>query len=404
MNTDYGHLTYCTNIHPGENWSDHFQQIREHFPSIKKIVSPDRPMGIGLRLSNEVSLDLMHDQVQQTFKSWLEANHAYVFTMNGFPYGGFHRTRVKDHVHSPDWTTRERMDYTVRLFDILKHCLPEGIEGGISTSPLSYRHWFRTADEKQQARTAATNQVAEMAALLASIESGSGRYLHLDIEPEPDGMLETGDEFVDWFEQDLLPAGVTLLKDRYGYGENRSLDLLRRHICLCYDVCHFAIGYESHEPFINRLNERGIRVGKIQISAALKGKLDADPGKRAAIREAFSGFDEPVYLHQVVARKTSGQLLRYRDLPDALADINNPEVQEWRAHYHVPISQTDFGLLQSTRSDIKEVLALQKQMTFSQHMEVETYTWDVLPGRLKKPIQESIIAELDWVKTILDLS
>jgi hypothetical protein len=398
METKYGHLTYCTNIHAGENWPDHFKALQENFPMIKEKISPGRSMGIGLRLSNEASLQLIEDEKLAAFKLWLTGQNAYVFTMNGFPYGGFHRTRVKDNVHTPDWTTQERVTYTVRLFNILRQLLPEGMDGGISTSPLSYRRWFHSEDEWKKAKETATNNIVQVAENLILIHANTGKLLHLDIEPEPDGLLETGEEFIQWFENDCIPAGVKKIKERFGLSESGAEEIIKQHICLCYDVCHFAVGYEPHEAVIARLRQKGIRVGKIQISAALKGRLDHDLAGRNNIRDAFAKFNEPVYLHQVVAKKEDGELLRYPDLPEALEDYNNPAVTEWRAHFHVPIALKDFGLLQSTQSDIVEVLRLQKQERFTEHLEVETYTWEVLPGALKLPIQDSITKELEWVK------
>ena len=140
MLTNNGHLTYCTNIHTGENWQDHFTEIKKYFPSIKNELSPDKPMGIGLRLSNIASEELSQGDNLTIFQQWLSQNNAYVFTMNGFPYGGFHNVIVKDQVHAPDWTTTDRVDYTIRLFDILNKLLPAKMEGGISTSPLSYKY------------------------------------------------------------------------------------------------------------------------------------------------------------------------------------------------------------------------------------------------------------------------
>ena len=137
METSFGHLTYCTNIHAGENWKDHFEALKKNFPAIKEKISTHNSMGIGLRLSNEASTDLSHKENLNEFKKWLLEQDAYVFTMNGFPYGGFNHTRVKENVHTQDWTTKERVEYTLRLFDILKELLPEGMDGGISTSPMS---------------------------------------------------------------------------------------------------------------------------------------------------------------------------------------------------------------------------------------------------------------------------
>jgi len=396
-----GHLSYCTNIHSGESWKDHFNALKINFPGIKEQVCGDQAMGIGLRLSNSASVDIQGDEELKEFKEWLAANNAYVFTMNGFPYGDFHHAVVKDQVHAPDWTSKERLDYTLRLFRILAELLPEGIEGGISTSPLSYRFWFPEKEDFQNAVLLATQNVIGVAEELFRIRQKLGVKMHLDIEPEPDGILESAAEFIDWFENVLLPLSKQILPDRLNISPEEAEVLIKEHICLCYDVCHFAIGYESHSKVIELLENKGIKVGKIQISAALKADLPAKPELRSGIAAAFENFNEPTYLHQVVARKEDGQFLRYRDLPEALSDVTNPLVKEWRAHFHVPVFVKELGLLQSTQEDIFEVLQIQKNRPITDHMEVETYTWEVLPDALKVPIDQSIIRELNWVKKLL---
>ncbi|MDB5287465.1 MAG: xylose isomerase [Mucilaginibacter sp.] len=394
MKLTAGHLTYCTNIHAGENWPDHFNALKLNFPEIKKQLSPDSPMGIGLRLSNIASIEILKDNNLPEFKQWLQLNDAYVFTMNGFPYGGFHNTIVKDQVHAPDWTTNDRLDYTLRLFKILASLLPKNMEGGISTSPLSYKHWFKSEAELSKAKFEATENILRVTAELNSIKQKTGVTLHLDIEPEPDGILETGKEFIEWFENDLLPQGISYFKNELNLSAAQAEDIIKEHVNLCYDVCHFAIGYEPHESIINELAQKGIKVGKIQISAALKASFYAV--SKQAILTAFEKFNESTYLHQVIARLSDGSLLRYPDLPEALAATN--DAKEWRAHFHVPVFSQDFGLLQSTQSDIIKVLNIQTQNPFTNHLEVETYTWEVLPDALKIPLNQSIIRELEWVK------
>lgn len=394
MKLTAGHLTYCTNIHAGENWADHFTALKLNFPEIKKQLSPNAPMGIGLRLSNIASIEILKDNNLPEFKEWLQLNNAYVFTMNGFPYGGFHNTIVKDHVHAPDWTTNDRLDYTLRLFNILASLLPKDMEGGISTSPLSYKHWFKSDAELSRAKFEATENILRAVAELNKIKQKTGITLHLDIEPEPDGILETGKEFIEWFENNLLPQGVSYFKNELNIPAAQVENLIKDHVNLCYDVCHFAIGYEPHEAVINELAKKGIKVGKIQISAALKASFDA--ASRQAILTEFDKFNESTYLHQVIARLADGSLLRYPDLPEALAATDN--AKEWRAHFHVPVFSQDFGLLQSTQSDIIKVLHIQGQNPFTNHLEVETYTWEVLPDALKIPLNQSIIRELEWVK------
>lgn len=396
MKLTAGHLTYCTNIHAGENWADHFNALKLNFPEIKKQLSPDAPMGIGLRLSNVASIEILSDDNLPQFKQWLQLNDAYVFTMNGFPYGGFHHTIVKEQVHAPDWTTNERVDYTLRLFNILASLLPKGMEGGISTSPLSYRHWFKSDGALKKGRSEATENILRVAAELNSIKEKTGITLHLDIEPEPDGILETGKEFIEWFENDLLPQGLSYFKNKSDIPAAQVDAIIKHHINLCYDVCHFAIGYEPHKSIITELGGKGIKVGKIQISSALKASFDTAPAKRQLILAAFEKFNESTYLHQVVARLADGNLVRYRDLPQALAATD--DAREWRAHFHVPVFSQDYGLLQSTQADIVNVLNLQVQKPFTEHLEVETYTWEVLPDELKIPLNQSITRELEWVK------
>ncbi|MDB5001304.1 MAG: xylose isomerase [Mucilaginibacter sp.] len=396
MKLTAGHLTYCTNIHAGENWADHFNALKLNFPQIKKQLSPDAPMGIGLRLSNIASIEILRNNNLPEFKQWLQLNDAYVFTMNGFPYGGFHNTIVKDQVHAPDWTTNNRLDYTLRLFNILASLLPKDMEGGISTSPLSYKHWFKSDEALKKGKFEATENILRVAAELNSIKQKTGITLHLDIEPEPDGILETGKEFIEWFENNLLPQGISYFKNKLNIPAAQVGAIIKDHVNLCYDVCHFAIGYEPHEIIINELAQKGIKVGKIQISAALKASFDTAPGTRQSILAAFEKFNESTYLHQVIARLVDGNLVRYPDLPEALAATD--DAKEWRAHFHVPVFSQDFGLLQSTQADIINVLNIHAQNPFTNHLEVETYTWEVLPDALKIPLNQSITRELEWVK------
>jgi hypothetical protein len=400
MLTKSGHLTYCTNIHAGESWPDHFAALQDSFPGIKKQISPQSAIGIGLRLSNEASLELMKEENLNYFKQWLKENDAYIYTMNGFPYGNFHHTRVKENVHTPDWLTEDRVAYTNRLFNILASLLPEGMDGGVSTNPISYRRWFQTPEQFQAAKKSGTENMLRVVENLIQIHNTTGNILHLDVEPEPDGMLETGDEFIHWFENDLLKTGIPLISKKLNISPGEAEELIRQHLRLCYDVCHFAIGYEPHQKIIQQLLQRKIKIGRIQISAALKAWMDTK--NKNEIKKIFAQFNEPVYLHQVVAKKNDEKIIRYADLPEALADQQDDSVKEWRAHFHVPVFLKNFGLLTSTQDEIIEVLTMQKNNPFTQHLEVETYTWEVLPQDLKLPVQESICRELKWVQQVLD--
>src|SRR3954470_18640358 len=283
MQTPFGHLTYCTNIHAGETWPEHFKAIQQAIPAIKQQLSPEQPFGIGLRLSNVASVDLIKEDNLQQFISWLQEQQCYVFTMNGFPYGGFHHTVVKDDVHTPDWTTELRVAYTIRLAKILVALLPEGMEGSISTSPLTYRHWHKTGEETQAVFQQATTNLLRVVEALVQLKETTGKSIHIDIEPEPDGLMETGPEFMNWYQEYLLPMGVAFLQERLGYDKEKAIEAIKEHVQLCYDICHFAVGYEDHASVLQQLKAQDIKVGKIQISAALKAVLPDTVDKRKEV-------------------------------------------------------------------------------------------------------------------------
>ncbi len=398
MNTPYGHLTYCSNIHPGEKWEDHFRSLQENIPFIRQQLAPGQPFGLGLRIANEASIELSKPEVVAEFKKWLAAQNVYVFVINGFPYGGFHNTRVKDDVHTPDWTTKDRLEYTIRLFRILAQLLPDGMEGGVSTPPLSYRLWWKTDADKKQALETATANIFILLDELIRLEKETGKLLHLDIEPEPDGLFDSTTDFVEWYRDILLPQGTAYLQQR-SFDSEEANTIIRRHIQLCYDICHAAVGYEQPDEILASLNEIGIKVGRIQVSSALK--IDFSNNREVKLK-AIETFDEPVYLHQVVARNSDKSKTHYPDLPEALADWNENQ-EEWRIHFHVPLFIGSYGVLDSTQGDIVKTLAIHKEKPFSLFLEVETYTWGVLPEDLQKPIGESIVREIEWVKKVLDI-
>jgi hypothetical protein len=70
---------------------------------------------------------------------------------------------------------------------------------------------------------------------------------------------------------------------------------------------------------------------------------------------------------------------------------------EWRVHFHVPLFLEKYNLLSSTQSEIVKTLNIQNQKPFTNHLEIETYTWGVLPAEFQVPLNESIVREIEWV-------
>ena len=400
MNSNQGyHLTYCTNIHPGESWAAVFASLQTYVLPVKARVSPDKPFAVGLRLSDMASRELAQPQSLAAFKSWLAQHGLYVPIINGFPYGSFHREVVKDEVHRPDWSTPERLEYTKRLARLLAELLPEGMEGGISTSPLSYKPWL--AGNAQQTRAVlqqSTQHLAELAELLVTLRNETGRLIHLDIEPEPDGLLENSTEFIDYYEQYLLPQVSAHLQTRLGLSPENADQAVFDSVRLCYDVCHFALAYEEPAHVFAQLAAKKIKVGRVQISAALKADLPAEVDFREAITQQFESFSESTYLHQVLVRNHDESITQYPDLPAALPHIMDGQAREWRSHFHVPVFLKSYNLLQSTQDETLKVLQLLAAQPLTSYLEVETYTWEVLPPDIKQDLVTSIARELTWVK------
>ncbi|MBW4613587.1 MAG: metabolite traffic protein EboE [Desmonostoc vinosum HA7617-LM4] len=397
------HLTYCTNIHPGENWDDVFANLKQYIPSLKTRLAPNQPFGIGLRLAEVAARQLLQGNTLTHFQSWLSAQDLYVFTLNGFPYGQFHGQVVKDQVYAPDWLTQERLDYTIQLTNILAELLLDDMEGSISTLPLSYKPWFKGNQLLQaSAMESASLQIARVVAQMVRIYAEEGKLLHLDLEPEPDGLIENATEVVDYFHKYLLPIGGADLAKHLGISQNTAEAHLLNHVRICYDTCHFAVEYENPISVFQQFQTAGIQIGKIQISAALQASL-ADVEQRYLVAERLRQFAESTYLHQVIARKNNHELFRYSDLESALPHLADTNAQQWRIHFHVPIFIRDYQLLQSTQDDIVTVLNLLHQDYTCTHLEIETYTWEVLPQQMKLDLLASIQREYEWVMAVLGM-
>lgn len=391
------HLTYCTNIHPGEAWQEVFANLEKYVLELKARLAPTNLFGIGLRLADVAARELLAGDNLTQFQNWLTQEDLYVFTLNGFPYGGFHNQVVKDQVYAPDWSKQERLDYTLRLVKILAALLPQGMDGGISTVPLSYKPWLKDEASKESVLRAGSIHLALVAAEMIRIREETGKLLHIDLEPEPDGLIENTAEVIDFFKYWLLPAGGNHLAQSLGISQESAEAYLLSHVRICYDTCHFALEYEDPAAVFTAFQGAGIKIGKIQISAAVRVNLPENTEKRQIIAERLRPFAESTYLHQVIERYADGTLHHYSDLVTALPYLEQSTAQEWRTHFHVPIFIHDYNLLQSTQDDIVNVLNLLRTNDACKHLEIETYTWDVLPSEMKIDLLASIQREYEWV-------
>lgn len=366
------HLAYCTNIHRGGDWAETLASLEKYTLAVKEQVCPDRPYAIGLRLSDLASRQLSEPRTLDAFHRWLQQHHCYVFTINGFPFGQFHGGKVKEQVYRPDWTHPERLAYTNRLFDLLAQLVPEGVEGSVSTSPGSFKEFITTPEQRGQIVENFWHCIDHM----DQVSARHSRRLHLGVEPEPLGLFETSSETVHFFRE----------MEKHRPGDQR----LRTFLGVNYDTCHLAVEYEEPVDVVAAFEKAGIRISKIHLSSALQ----VVPNEAA--RQWLRRFADDIYLHQVVARKAEGTLRRDRDLDVALAQP--PGDKEWRIHFHVPLHATSLPHGKTTVAHLLGLLdLLAKKPQLCSHLEMETYTWEVLPEELRaKSVVEQLVREYDW--------
>ncbi len=388
------HLTYCTNIHAGETWAEVRANLERYVVAIQAALTPGRRFGVGLRLSAAAAETLATPVELAWLQRFLGDHELYVFTVNGFPFGAFHGVRVKEDVYAPDWLDDARLAYSDRLAEILAALLPteDGLYGSVSTVPGAFR--ARAASPSAQAAIA--DRLIRHVATLVDLEASTGKCIRLALEPEPWCVLETVADTVAFFREHLFTAGAAArLAELTGRSRAASAAALHRHVGVCFDACHMAVEFEDPADALSRLAAAEIAVVKFQISAGMVAIVGGSDD--AATRTALAGFADDVYLHQVVTRR-DGTLRRFVDLPDALAATAGDDAAcEWRIHFHVPLFREALGLVRSTQPWVAALLRLLRDQSYGGHLEVETYTWDVLPEAYRgEPVERAVARELDW--------
>jgi len=387
-----GHLTYSTLVHPADDWEQLYNSLVTYLPKVKARIAGNRAFGVCIRLSASSAATLAASAVERDkLKKFLGDNDMYVYTANAFPYGAFKGTVVKEQVYEPDWRSEERTRYTINAAEVLADVCPAGIAPSIQSAPLGFKP--RVTDDTVV--KSYTDHVLGVVAHLIELEDRTGRTVQLALEPEPYCFLETTDETIDYFTKHLYSgAAVEQLAKLAHVPIADANAALRRHLGIVYDICHQAVEYENISQSVQKLVDTGIPIFKFQEAAALH-----IPEVTQGVVDTLKRYAKTIYLTQTI-QKQDGRLTKFLNVDDAIAAFEkDPGPREWRTHIHVPVFLDDLGQFRTTRFAIEDGLRFHKQKPLSRHLEVETYTWDMLPDSLKSgDIVDYICRELEWVR------
>ncbi len=385
-------LTFCTNVLPDTEPDAIVRRLQEVAPA-----SASASLGFGLWLSASTAHALQQGTAAADFHARLAAAGYHVFTLNGFPYGDFHQDVVKEAVFRPTWAEPERLAYTLALGELLAGWMPAGETGSISTLAGGYKR----LDTKASFSPRCGGALVKLALAWREVEDRTGVRLVLGLEPEPRCTLETTSEVVDFFETHVLGPAGRMVGQASGVSGTQLEELVRRHVGVCYDACHQAVEFEEPVAALDRLKRHGICLAKLQITNALEVRQPY----LSDTRERLQAFAEPRYLHQV-SRQTEHGVDLCDDLSVVLAhdDPDWWDADLWRIHFHVPVHRDEVSQFHTTRDDLVACMRKVLHDDLTRHLEVETYTWGVLPGEAED-LAAGLAAEMEWTeRTLTDLA
>jgi hypothetical protein len=295
-------------------------------------------------------------------------------------------------VYEPDWQTPERREYTKQVASLLAELAPEGVNPSIQSAPLGFKPKV-TGDDVVEAYT---SNVIDVVAHLVELKKKTGTMVTLGLEPEPRCYLETTDETITYFKNYLFSGHTAKrLAKLTGLNEADAHQAMRDYTGVVFDIGHQSVGYEDIPVSLQKLVDNGVQIVKLQEAASMHV-----PTVTQKTVDALQSFAKTIYLSQTCQKK-DGKTTWFLNLEDAFeAFQKDPGPREWRTHFHVPVFLNDLGgAFGTTRFALEQALAVHKKTPLSTHLEIETYTWDVLPDHLKTgDIVEYVAREIDWVR------
>lgn len=408
-------LGTCLNFRAPETLDELLRDLRETVAPVRDALAVPGPFGVGLYLPAVLARTLaQRAEACDALAATLAAERLVPFTFNAFPYGGFQRDGVKREVFRPTWADAARVEFTLDVARVAARLAGAraGTAGAVgdghlslSTHPGAFGAWL--TDRSLLRRCA--EGLGRALAGLAQLERASGPRVVLALEAEPRASAGTTRALAEFlvFAREIA---ARVLRAEYGASAEEAPALVHRHLGTCLDACHAAVEFEEPAEAL-RLATLAGPLGKLQVSNALA--LVA-PGLDPAAVDALLALDEPRYLHQTTAR-CGTELLRAEDLGELRATLAGPAgaswlaADEWRCHFHVPVDAAALeGGLTTTRATADTLVNLVASdpttwTTRELHLELETYTWSVLPGGARRgaALIAGLVAEHRHVVSLL---
>lgn len=243
----FQHLSYCTGIQTGANWSDVIAELHYQVPQVKQSLRSHDSFGIGLQLSAQAANELANPYAFAELREFLSNNQCYVFTLKGFNTDLF------------NWKDPKQLECHNNLASIFSQVLPPQITGSISTVPGAPKEFVCNDADSQ----AITKNWVSHAEHLIRLERQTGKHIVLAVQAESLSFLETIRDCADFFNEQLFSKrSCQQLSSQLNVDLDVAEDLLRTHLTLCVDITQAQREYTSFQACKQAMESLGISIGK----------------------------------------------------------------------------------------------------------------------------------------------
>jgi len=393
---------YSTNVHPGDSLDELWASL-EDAEAVRRLVDPERPLPVELRLSLPVTRALAADaRLTDRLAKTLGDKGLRAVSVSAFSPLPFHGTPVKENAYLPRWDAEERVVFSQQVADVLAvFGPPDAPLLSFSTLAGILKHHVTSPGTD----AVVARNMARVALHCHRVAQRTGRKMVMALEPEPGLSYETTDEVIAYFTGPLDRAFADVLRGAAGSAE-RAVALGRDLIGVNYDYCHQSIEYEDNPTSLRRLADAGIRLYKSHAANAMRV---TDPLNNPRAWRALEPFAESIFPHQVIGADAAGRRaffcmdLPYVFTPEGRRELETRGVREIRIHYHVPVFGSFHPDIETTVEGTWAGVAAFGKLAPEAPLIVECYTWSEQGGAgldRRRRIQEGLARE---VRTVHDM-